>query len=255
MKKFLIFTGLMLSLSLLAEAQQEVTVVLKDGKILKGKTIESLFEGFYTLEISSLKRENIDVSKVRGIYFGNYVSPERKHAYYQKNHGFFNHTEIHLLRGQRLAGDHYSNISLQTVNGYALSRFLMPGLGVGVDSYGDITISPVFASIRGQLMKSRLTPYYYAGAGWGLMWNPDESSGVFYEKAQAGHMLQAGLGLQFNLRESALTLGFGYREQKTELEYNYASWEPWRSSMGTSNINVVEERLMRRFSINFGFTF
>jgi hypothetical protein len=265
MRIFTIITFITLC-SLQAIAQQQVTVVLKNGKTISGKLLDSVFEDFITLEYGQFERENIPLLHVSGIYFEPYkISEEQiERVVFKRERGFFHTSEFHVLIGRNSFGDAYSNVSLQTINGYAFHRMLMLGIGLGYDRYGDFTLTPAFASIRGVLWEKPMSPFYYLNAGWGFFWQPSDTDMVDYLDTKGGYFVQAGLGYQINLERSAFTLGLGYRLQDTSMEYNMRSWGgggwdwQWRATdsfMPMGETYVEENRLLRRMVFTLGYTF
>lgn len=250
-----LFTCLFILIFSALKAQQKVNVVLKSGKIVYGTLVNSVFEDFITLEYSELERENIPVEKISSIHFGEYQAKEVEEAskaFFRRERGFFHTINFQLLFGKDSEGYGYTNVSFHTVNGYAFSPRLMLGGGVGLDKYGDFMVTPLYASLRGLITERKVSPYYYFNGGWGFMWKPeDQADWIDYQDADGGYHLQAGLGYQINMQESAFTLSAGYRLQKTHLTYTMNGWD-WG---GQTETVIDEERLLRRFVISLGYTF
>ncbi|WP_277480070.1 hypothetical protein [Catalinimonas alkaloidigena] len=236
-------------------AQQKVNVVLKNGKIVYGTLVNSVFEDFITLEYSALDRENIPLNKISSIHFGKYQAKEVEEAnkaFFRRERGFFHDINFQLLFGQDSEGYGYTNVSFHTVNGFAFGPRLMLGGGVGLDKYGDFMVTPLYASIRGLIIERKVSPYYYFNGGWGFMWKPkDQVDWIDYQEADGGYHLQGGLGYQINMKASALTLSAGYRLQKTHMTYIMNGWD-WG---GATETVIDEDRLLRRFVLSFGYTF
>ncbi|WPP50788.1 hypothetical protein [Catalinimonas niigatensis] len=249
----LLFTCILISVSL--KAQQKVNVVLKNGKTVYGTLVNSVFEDFITLEYSALERENIPIEKINSIHFGEYQplkTEEAPKTFFRRERGFFHATDLQLLIGESSGGSYgYTNMSLQTVNGYAFNPHLMLGVGTGFDKYGDFLITPLYVSVRGLIMERKTSPFYYFNGGWGFMWQPEDTEWLNYQDSGGGYHFQGGLGYQINMQESALTFSAGYRLQKTHMAYTMDGWD-WS---GPTEITIAEERLLRRFALSFGFTF
>lgn len=255
MKRFIVILLLLFG-ALSLQAQEQVTVVLKNGKMLKGKLLDALYKDFITIEYNALERENIHLSHVKGMYFGEYEAQknqkirERK-PYFKREKGFFHLTEVQFMLGQAEDGSSFSNQTLvQTINGYSFTPWLMLGGGVGLDLYGDYYFTPVFASIRGTLTQRRAAPYYYLNAGWAHFWEP-EDEWVIYDYVKGGYHLQAGLGYQFSFEKHALLFNLGYRLQDSQMRYSVNFWN-W-DGIQTNNF-VTEKRLLRRVVFGLGFT-
>lgn len=231
-------------------------MVLKNGKVLEGKLLDALYQDFITIEFNALERENIHLSRVKGIYFGEYLAgnteSEIELPFFQRERGYFNVSEFQLMLGQDASGEGFTNHTIiQTINGYAFQPWLMLGSGVGLDKYGDFLMTPLFLSLRGTLLQKKASPYYYLNAGWAHFWEP-ENNEVTYEKARGGYHFQAGAGYQLSMRKSAILVSMGYRLQNSTLEYSMERWN-WQGMPSSSS--VKEERLLRRLVISIGFTF
>ncbi len=259
MKKAILIS-LFLFFSLTLSAQQKVNVVLKSGKTVYGTLVNSLFEDFITVEYSPLDRENIPIENINSINFGDYqptklASIKDPTTFFHRQRGYFHATEFQLVIGQGSGGFGYSNVSLQTVNGFAFNPHLMVGLGTGLDKYGDFMFTPLYASVRGLVMERKTSPFYYLNAGWGFMWKPEDRQqdwvNIDYQDYGGGYHLQGGVGYQINMKGSALTLGMGYRLQKTSLSYSMSAWD-WN---GETETEIDEKRLLRRLVLSAGFTF
>lgn len=243
--------------SVTLHAQQQVSVQLKNGKVIKGTLVNSVFEDFITIQYSELEREDIAVERIASIHFGGSELLDKENStierpYFKREKGFFHLIDFQLLFGQDSNNYGYTNVSFHTVNGYTLNNRLMLGLGTGLDKYGDFMMTPVYASIRGLIIERKVSPYYYLNTGWGFLWNPkDQEDWIDYQESHGGFYLQPGLGYQINMKESALTLSAGFRFQKTSMSYTMRGWD-WG---GQSETVIDEERLLRRFVVSFGFTF
>lgn len=260
MKKPLTF-ALLFFFSQFVMAQKAIGVLLKNGERLQVNTLEKLTQGFLIHKKGASDSLLLSEHEIQGIYYDgrfparSYPGQAQQGTFRQKS-GFYNQTELQWQRARGRQDELRSDISIHTVNGWAIRSYLMPGLGFGIDHFRSYTFTPLYLHLKGLLLDRRLTPYYYGSLGWGFLWNPEERFPQFdYEWARGGLMWQAGLGLQVNLRESALTLGVGFRQQQALLDYRYTGFDLTRSSVPIQNIEVEEERLIRRLSISFGFTF
>ncbi|WKN31115.1 hypothetical protein PZB74_19375 [Porifericola rhodea] len=251
--RYLLLLLISMALSCAAQAQQEVQVVLKSGKVLKGRLTNSVYEDFITLEQSALERQNIAIEKVQSIHFGaipDTLRNDKQKDFFKREPAYFHLSEFYMLLGRDSDGSGYTNLSVHTVNGYAFSPHLMLGGGIGLDKYGDFLVAPLYLSVRGLIVERSISPFYYANLGWGHMWITQEiPEWIDYHDTDGGYHFQAGLGYQFNMKASAITLGLGYRLQKTHLHYSTQTW-----GWGTET-EIEEDRLLRRFAISLGLTF
>ena len=104
---------------------------------------------------------------------------------------------------------------------------------------------PIYASVRGVLLKRKVSPYYFANLGASPAWGRPTDEFVTNLATRGGWMMQLGLGYQINLTNSALLFHLGYKSQQTQINYEQNWW---------GNDSFVEEkRLIRRVSVGIGF--
>ncbi len=229
------------------EKKTQVTVYLKNGKVLQGTIITSIFEEYLTLEIDEVTHLDIRFDRIKSIHFGKLAETkpvETNEASIEK--GFVHYADIGLLFGQSHIGSNAS-LSLNMINGYQFNQYLMAGIGVGLDIYGEISTLPIYASARGLLTNKKVAPYYFFNTGYALAWANNNVSDVNYSKTLGGLMIQPGIGYQFNMAHSALLIGLGYRWQKATFEYTTPGWG--------GDIFYHEARTLRRLSLSVGISF
>jgi hypothetical protein len=102
--------------------------------------------------------------------------------------------------------------TFQTVNGYKFSHYLFTGIGVAADLYATQTIVPLFASVRGDLMKQgKFIPFYFADGGYGI----DITASTTTISYKSGAMFAAGIGFKIPINNGpGFLVSFGYRLQK-----------------------------------------
>ncbi len=196
-------------------AQETKDVVyLKNGWVINGKIIEN---GDAKLKIETsdknifvfLKSDIIEIKKEKIL----------KETFKYKTKGFMNYTEMGPLGASNRASNNVttSAFSLQTINGYKFSQYFYTGAGFGIDLYALQTLLPVFASIRGDLIKNKnLIPYYFVDGGYSInsTINDDPT-----KKFEGGPMFACGLGLKILFANNAgFTFSLGYRYQQANVE-------------------------------------
>jgi hypothetical protein len=146
---------------------------------------------------------------------------EKRSPVYEYANGFGNFTEIGaLIAGKTtIEGVTTAAFSFQTVNGYSFSNALFAGLGLGADLYATQTFIPVFASLRGNLLKSgTLIPFYFLDGGYGVNITQDSPGN---EDFKGGILYAAGLGLKIPFNKTAgFLISLGYRYQASEYTQN-----------------------------------
>lgn len=249
MKTFTLFLiGVLISFSTILCAQEKaplVTVYLKNGQKVEGHMQMSIHEGYVTLEHDSLSRTQLAFREIKKIYFGEVPEAEPE-PHFVREPGFFHITELGLQIG---SNDYEANgtLSIHTINGYAISPYLMTGLGVGFDHFGSVSTLPVYASLRGVLTDRKVSPFYFGNIGGSLAWNNDHNSGIDYQRTRGGIFLHGGLGYQINMDRSGLLLAAGYKIQKTDFAYDFPGWN--------GDTHIEEKRTIRRLTLTIGYTF
>ena len=242
--------------------QQEVTVFLKDGKVMKGMTTLSMFEGYLTLEKDAFTQTHIAYADIRQIVFGpvedtkqvKVREPKQRNTFTIEDRGYFHVIDFAVLvqstgyYGSYAGGG--NGMSIATIHGYTFNPHLMVGLGVGLDhyGYGNVTAAPLFASVRGLMLQKRWSPMYFLNAGGGLAWGNDFFFNGTNGRTTGGMMVYPGLGYQWHVGRSAVLFNVGYKVQRARLSY---SWEDWNGS----TIEVDEKRILRRLSLSMGVHF
>ena len=243
----LLLIALLLSAwSAAGQSLRTVTVDLKNGTSLTGEMAVTVQKDYLTLMRKDQPLIHIPYRKVRHIYFG--ADPERMpvapREYLKQRRQFF-----HLGEFSVLVGDNQNNpntgIGVHTVNGYHFDPRLGVGLGVGIDRYGTVSTLPVYASLRGVLLKSKVSPYYFLNAGRSRGWGNNDLDGIVtHLSVKGGWMLHAGLGYQINFARSALLVHGGFKSQQADINYRQNWW-------GTRS-EVAEKRTFRRLTIGIG---
>ena len=233
--------------SALAQSPRQVTVELKNGHFLRGTMAVSVQEDYLTLMREDQPLTHIPYRKIRSITFGKNPShtSSRPREFLKQDRQFFHLGELHVLVGD---GGYSPNttVGIHTVNGYHFNPRLGVGLGVGMDNYGPLRTLPVYASVRGALLKRKVSPYYFANAGASPAWGRETDGFITDFKAKGGWMVHLGAGYQINLNRSALLLHAGFKSQQTRVSYQQNAW--W----GTDSF-VEEKRTIRRVAIGIGF--
>lgn len=183
-------------------------------------------------------------------------NPESKEQALPKQKGYFHLTEIGLLTGQDYAGENtHTPLTIQTINGYRLNPHWHGGIGIGLNRFEEITTLPVFISLRADMLKTKVTPFYHADIGYAFAWSSENNENGIFKEVKGGLMFHPGMGIKVHLGNTALHFAVGYLIQKNELEFNeFSSW-PTFSSFIPANSTYLQERTFRRFSFRVGISF
>ena len=155
---------------------------------------------------SNLSEDNVRVKQFR--------QPGEKEGSLIHTRGFGHYTEIGALAATKNRPDNVTTaaFSFQTVNGYTFSRWLFTGIGVAADLYATQTNIPVFASVRGNIVKEgRFIPFYFVDGGYGI----DITSSTTDISYKGGAMFAGGIGFKIPVNNGVgFMVSFGYRMQK-----------------------------------------
>jgi len=235
MKKLsLLFTFCLLSLLLFAQTSKKDAIYLKNGSIYKGEILKYEQGSSLTLKIGDdqvIVIEEADIDRiVQGqpntenldiedeVEFIPEVIEKEKIEFDYKTEGWYNTTYIAFFAGNdgnedNGNGDFKLGSGLENVLGKQFSPLLGLGLGIGLDNYSrrGETILPVFAELRGYLLKNGQL-YYSLGAGYGFAFKR-ESFGI--RDANGGYMLHPAIGLRLGTPDGTnVNIDLGYKVQK-----------------------------------------
>jgi sRNA-binding regulator protein Hfq len=232
-----LFLLLFFCLAQLAQAQsrrKQDVIFLKNGGIMRGEILEMTddfkvkleTEGrnvfvFERTEIERISREDISLS--------------------WKEKGYVNMTELGVLTGQSVGPNQFSSVNYhtaptsQTFNGYQFWPMLQVGLTTGIDWYQNFALVPVAAGLRGDLSRTRITPFYFMDLGYGFRWlnNNTENSWV-----KGGLMWNPGLGLKVRgNKNTAWIISVGYKSQRAESFMNFG-WQQTEQKVHYSRLSL-----------------
>ena len=236
---------------------QEITVFLKNGKVVKGMTTLSMFEGYLTVEEDAFNQTHLPYADIAQIVFGPVPESEkfrvkkaRKNLppFTIKEKGYFSMIDVGALVQNGGSGGG-SGGSVTMVNGYAFNPYLRVGLGVGLESYGyaNVTTVPLFLSLSGLMNQRRWSPFYFLNAGGSTAWLNEGGWGTNYD-VKGGPMVHPGLGYRCNLGKMGISFALGYKIQKAHVRYG---WEDWNGD----RVEVDERRTLRRLTMTMGIHF
>jgi hypothetical protein len=154
-----------------------------------------------------------------------------------KTRGFTNITEFCFGIGTGEFDEDFA-YGLHTVNGYLVNPHFSVGLGIGADKYKALLLVPIYADLRANILKGKVSPYVSLGAGYSVaVWND------FNHPVRGGVMVNPDLGVKlFVSRKTSLLFSIGYRLQG----YSSASWYSW---------NDPQTNLTHQLSLKLGATF
>jgi hypothetical protein len=255
MKKALfaaLFLGLFhISLDGTAQVNKGIKVVLKNGITIKGAILESIDDSFVKIRIQNNEEPiTIRLDRIDRIKFKDYetLDEETKEKIplgpHLETKSFF-----HEFKPGILLGEEEISWSIQTINGYQFHKYVGTGLGVGINKYANHITLPVYVSIKGYLMDSHISPFYFGDIGYGFAWDAGENDNYYrVNDVQGGLYWQVGVGYQLHFQSNALVFSLGYVNQQTSTDYTYDYWYE-------GGIEVSEKRTFRRVNFSIGIMF
>jgi len=240
-----------LSNFLFAQKNMQDVVYLKNGSIIRGVITEFIPEKSVKIETEGKSIFVFEMTEVEKIT--REEAPCKSHLCPAniKTKGFFNETEFRLLVGSGNDSSKFNTAwSLQNMSGYQVNRYLKIGGGAGVDHYNEYshTFIPLFGRISGDMVNYRITPVYFADAGYGFLIEKDEyTNGAEERGSKGGLMIHAGFGLKFyTASKVSASLLAGFKLQRSQRDYVYS----WNESY-----IYHEDRVYRRFTFGAGVSF
>jgi len=246
---FLFFTA-----GAFAQNNMEDVIYLKNGSVYRGMIIEQVPGVNYKVQIAGGSVFTVTVPEVEKItkeqryhspvaaapradYDMPFMPPFMRHMrdtstapYYLRKRRFF--SQIEFRPG-------LNNVGLRFVHGYKFGRFGFVGIGFGVDAVSfSKTMStgsgifdntqpnnglylPLYVHYSGEILRRRITPYYYLEAGYAAHPNNPfaENKGV---RSYGGPIGAAGFGVKFYSRKRAsfaLNLNMNFRSNQYKSTY------------------------------------
>lgn len=252
---------------------QTHTITLKDGTVYQG-VIKQYIEGEKLLLqlgpniIKTIKDKDIKKLVQDGAASPNPQSesialstPDKMYQFQEK--GLYFESNAQLMLGSSAFFNLPQNgkrvnkidpgIGAQLIGGYQINRFIGVGAGVGLDYYylnSGETLLPVFADVRGYLLKSNVSPMYKLQAGYGFAFTDEDRNML---DAEGGFMWYPALGVRFGASESAnFMLDFGVKVQKANYIFQASNAQTW---WNIRDVRVQNDMIYRRFVVRTAILF
>lgn len=265
MKQFLIFSFLLIGVTFfsstytLAQTEEAVpentkkkrvkksgdlqdVVYLKNGSIIRGTLLSSNASEFVKIETLGGNIFVFTQQEIKQITQEETVSVRPVRA--PKKNGYSNTTEFGFLVGQGTWNTEAA-FNLSVINGYRLNQYVTVGVGMAFNAYyqADTYLFPMYADVRGDLLSSWITPFYYANLGYGF-----RSFGNNFENQQGGILYGLGVGVKMRGDSGAAWIfSVGYQQQHTQS--TQPDW--WWGGGG----GFVQKRNFKRIALKTGFSF
>ncbi len=162
-------------------------LTLKNGNSYTGKIVEIIPDSLYKIEILGGNVIAIPYAEVADLYKDKSSHPRLQYQFDTTDGRYQVYTPYSRFYRYRAKG-YYMQVHLHTViefgidviNGYKFSRYASVGVGVGLHAYilpfplTDAVYNctggyaPVYLHFGGDILRSRITPYYSLSAGYGI---------------------------------------------------------------------------------------
>lgn len=240
-----ISTALLLAITLIVQAQkgERQTVVLNDFTILTGTIVADSSDYL----MMRLKRPQVIILSKSQIYSTDNFKPAEQG--FEDKQGYSIRLTTSVLAGRNSSGK-TASLSFHLSNGYQFRNGLSMGFGTGIEEL-DAVVMPVYADLRYQPLKTRVSPFIWVKSGYGFPVGDQGEGGYYYygyyPEAKGGGMFNTGAGIAlYSWRRNAVNIGIGYRYQKLRYKQTY-SWS------GESDNEVITR--FNRVEVQFGFIF
>ena len=234
LKYFLIATLFFFTSIAFAQNNLEDVIYLKNGSVYRGLIIEQVPNLSYKIQIAGGSIISVTLTEIEKITKEpRYHSPVATEFHHEDNTAmgqhFFKHQRdtipFYLKKHRPFTTIEFrpgmNNASIHLVHGYKFGRFGFVGIGIGLDavsfsrgtSHGEHIFDntqvnnglylPLFIHYSGEILRKRITPYYYLEAGYAshptnpFMSNPNNS------KSYGGPIAAAGFGVKFYSKSRA----------------------------------------------------
>ena len=160
---------------------------------------------------------------------------------------YFNNTFVGILSGKSNDDTQpVASLTVETVNGIRIYRYLSVGLGIAYDQYNSTATLPFFISIRGDILDHLFTPYYFVDLGYGSAWDTNqENIGWEFIDVEGGMMFHSGIGIKMYSGDRVnVMIALGYKMQKTVYHQDWGGGG-----------ERVTDRLYKRLSFRIGVGF
>jgi len=197
---------------------EEDVIYLKDGSVIRGQIVEQVPAEYVKIELLGgsvfvFQLEEVEVIKKEGRKLSEFYSYAAYQAKRDRTPTFRRKGLYHLINlGVGVGRDRWDwvvgNVSLDYAIGTYINQYLGIGGGFGMTHYDMGGILPFYLDLRGDLMKTKLTPHYFAQVGYGIPftnnWGVNEPRGGLY--------LSGGLGYKLHTsRKAEWIFGVGYK--------------------------------------------
>lgn len=223
-----------------AQEKGQDAVYLKNGSILYGKI----------LEYTEGKEVKIEIIGHNVLVFP--VSEVEKTAYkLMENANYVPQKGIILGSSLSFLGGSNNSLGFNFSTDYQFANRMSTGLGTGVEFF-TYQVLPVYAEFNYSVLKSRLTPFFYAKAGYSFPLSKPTEEYWTSPDYKGGILASAGMGIRKDFQNNfSLLFSLGYRYQKLRTVTQYNPWY-YGQNIGESMTRIDH---LKRINVSVGFLF
>ena len=157
-----------------------------------------------------------------------------------------------MIKSGSIHGDRIS-FTTSIINGVTVIPKLRAGLGLGFDSYEDVSVVPLFVNSSWDLSKRKNALYLGFNGGLSKIWKYDNNNRSELKDFHGGYMINPEVGYRIKYHDLRLGISLGWKKQRLIFHYEYYNngyWDPvlgW--VQGEPNRTTVKKDL-RRLAVN-----
>ena len=217
-------------------------VVLKNGSVIWG--IVETVDGNVKVYIDRDQTILVPDSLIKSLKTGK-LNPT---LYQERTLGIYYQISTGLLLGREYdGGTNEGQFFADFTTGYKFKRLLGVGLGAGLSYYPDQRHIPLHIDIQGDLLSSRVTPFYQVSTGFS--WADERDSNPAIDRIEGGWYFRPSLGLKWHFAKHSWLFQVSYLRQESTTYY-----EPFDLGNGR-RITNVEDRTFQRLGLSLGISF
>jgi hypothetical protein len=226
-----------------AQPNRQDAVYLHNGSIIRGKVLENVIGKYTRIETVGRNVLVLAESDIERVVMDEPIPPKERTDV--KPYGFLALADIGFMGGDD------NNLSLMLTNSWQFKNRISLGAGFGIEKF-DYQVMPVYADVRYNFMKGRITPYVYLQGGYSFLLGKSQDQNTYQETDYTGGaMINPGIGMRMNFNNRnalVFSLGWRYQELRTKWKYNY--WYYYQDDQSYERTDFY-----RRIAIRIGFIF
>jgi hypothetical protein len=235
-----------------SETRLKVSATTANGDRVNGYITVKSLPPYLTVYYNSLDSIVLNTQLLRMASFRRYnnsdIPPDVENKDSKKSRiQYFNNTLVGILSGKSNDDTQpVASLTVETINGVRIYRYLSVGLGIAYDQYNSTATLPFFISLRGDIIDHIFTPFYFVDLGYGSAWDTNqENNGWEFMDVEGGMMFHSGIGFKMYSGDRVnVMIALGYKMQNAV----------YRQDWGGGGERVTD-RSYKRLSFRIGIGF